>query len=87
MEIISGPGLKGRPWPELMPYHRAALVLPADPGRPLDPEDGWADRDTAPALATGPHRGWPAVPTGAWLTIHRPGGPAWFDGEIGATRE
>lgn len=62
METISGPGLLGRPWPELMPGHRPALVLPADPGRPLETRDGWAGRDTAPtpATATGPHRGWSA---------------------------
>ncbi|MFJ9523604.1 hypothetical protein ACIRPK_35920 [Kitasatospora sp. NPDC101801] len=31
-DVIGGPGLLGRPWPELMPDHRPALVLPAGPG-------------------------------------------------------
>ncbi|MFJ8478416.1 hypothetical protein [Kitasatospora sp. NPDC094011] len=83
MEIISSLG-PARPWPELMPGHRPALVLPADPDRPLVPEEGWTDR---PSLATGPHPGWSAVLADYQLTIHRPSGPAWFDGEISATRE
>ncbi|WP_405021281.1 hypothetical protein OHV05_34620 [Kitasatospora sp. NBC_00070] len=87
MEIISGPGLRGRPWPELMPDHQPVLVFPADVGRPLVLEDGWAERGTTPALATGPHPGWSAVLDGYRLTVRRPGGPAWFDGEVAATRE
>ncbi|MFE7590120.1 hypothetical protein ACFU6K_12005 [Kitasatospora sp. NPDC057512] len=87
MAIISGLGPHGRPWPEFMPGHRPALVLPADPGRPLVPEDGWASRVTAPTLGTGPYRGWSAVLTGYQLTIHRPGDAVWFDGEISATRK
>ena len=87
MEMISGPDLLGRPWPELMPDHRPVLVLPADPGRLLVLEDGWADRHTASALATGPQPAWSAVLADYRLTIHRPGGLTWFDGEIAATRE
>ncbi|WBP92167.1 hypothetical protein [Kitasatospora cathayae] len=58
------------------------------PGRLLVLEDGWADRDTAtPGPAAGPDPTWSAVPADNWLTIRRPGGLTWFDGEIAATRE
>ncbi len=87
MEMISSPDLRGRPWPELMPDHRPVLVLPAAPGRLLDLEDGWSDRDTVPTLTAGPRSDWSAVLAGARLTIHRPGGLTWFDCEIEATRE
>ncbi|MFE5586353.1 hypothetical protein [Kitasatospora sp. NPDC056531] len=87
MEMISSTGLGGQPWPELMPDRRPVLVVPAAPGRLLVLEDGWADRHTAPALAAGPQPTWSAVLAGARLTIHRPGGLTWFDGEIAATRE
>ncbi|MFE2729442.1 hypothetical protein [Kitasatospora sp. NPDC059327] len=86
MEIISGSGPR-RPWPELTRDHRPVLIVPADPGRPLVLEDGWADRDAAPATATGPNPAWSAVLGGYRLTIHRPGGRAWFDDEIATTRE
>ncbi|WP_043478259.1 hypothetical protein [Kitasatospora sp. MBT66] len=86
MEIVSDPGPR-RPWPELLSDHRPVLVLPADPGRLPVPEDGWADRDTAPAPGTDPNSGWSAVLDGYWLTVRRPSGTVWFDGETAATRE
>ncbi|MGY0466959.1 hypothetical protein ACW14Y_42870 (plasmid) [Kitasatospora sp. cg17-2] len=87
MEIISGSGLLGGPWTELMPDLRPVLVLPADPGRPLVPGDGWTGHDTALMPAAGPHPLWSAVLTGHRLTVHRPGGQVWFDGGITVTRE
>ncbi|WP_043463470.1 hypothetical protein [Kitasatospora sp. MBT66] len=88
MEMISGTGLGGHPWPELMPDRRPVLVVPAAPGRLLVLEDGWADRDTAtPELTAGPDPAWSAVLDDHRLTIHRPGGLTWFDGDIAATRE
>ncbi|MFB7669137.1 hypothetical protein ACFC1R_35360 [Kitasatospora sp. NPDC056138] len=87
METLDRTGLHGRPWPELLPDRRPVLVVPAAPARPLLLEDGWADRDTAPALAVGPQPDWSAVLTDSRLTIRRPGGLTWFDGEIAATRE
>ncbi|WP_033258912.1 MULTISPECIES: hypothetical protein [Kitasatospora] len=86
MELISGAGLHSRPWPELMPDGRPALILPAAPDRPVIAQDGWADRTTAFDPAAGPQPGWSAVLDDYRLTLHRPGGTAWFDGEIGADR-
>ncbi|MEV7927132.1 MULTISPECIES: hypothetical protein [unclassified Kitasatospora] len=86
MEIISSTGL-GRPWPELMPDRRPALVVPAAPGRPLLAEDGWAPHDDVPALTTGQQCAWSTVLDGYRLTVRRPCGLTWFDGEIAATRE
>ncbi|MGK4578675.1 hypothetical protein [Kitasatospora sp. HPMI-4] len=86
MEMIST-GLDGRPWPEFLFDRRPVLVVPAAPGRLPAPEDGWADRDTALALTAGPRPSWSAVLDESRLVIHRPGGEAWFDGEIGVTRE
>ncbi|MFD9061128.1 hypothetical protein ACFVZ3_06360 [Kitasatospora purpeofusca] len=86
MKTIGGPGLYW-PWPELMPDRRPVLVLPADPGRDLDPEEGWASRESAPVLTAASQVGWSATLNGYRLTIDRPGGQAWFDGEIAATRE
>ncbi|MEU8512946.1 hypothetical protein AB0C76_15365 [Kitasatospora sp. NPDC048722] len=85
--MINGTGLHGGAWPELLHGRRPVLLVPADPGRPLLPEDGRAGRDTACPTTTGPRTGWSAVLTGTWLTIHRPGGALWFDAEIAATRE
>lgn len=87
MEAIVSTGLQGHPWPELLPDRRPVLVVPAAPGRLLVLEDGWADRDTATMLTVGPQPGWSAVLDGSRLTVHRPGGLAWFDGEIAVTRE
>ncbi|MFE7527647.1 hypothetical protein ACFU7Y_18300 [Kitasatospora sp. NPDC057542] len=87
MEMISGTGLYGRPWPELMPGQRPVLVVPAVPGRPVLAEDGWAGRDTALDLAADPRPGWSAVLDDYRLTVRRPGGTAWFDGEITADRQ
>ncbi|RAJ32818.1 hypothetical protein K353_05816 [Kitasatospora sp. SolWspMP-SS2h] len=84
--MISGSGLRGRPWPELMPDGRAALVLPAAPDRPVFAGDGWADRTTGLGLAAGPRPGWSAVLDDYRLTLHRPGATVWFDGEVGADR-
>ncbi|MFH8387300.1 hypothetical protein ACH4E7_41410 [Kitasatospora sp. NPDC018058] len=70
-----------------MPDHRPALVIPADPGRRLLLEDGWAGHGTAPALAAAPQQAWSAVLAEVRLTVRRPGGLTWFDGEITATRE
>ncbi|MGW2376555.1 hypothetical protein [Kitasatospora sp. NPDC001683] len=78
----------GQSWPELLRDRRPVLVVPAAPGRLLVLEDGWADRDTAtPALAADPDTTWSAVLADNRLTIRRPGGLTWFDGEIAATRE
>ncbi|MBD0671658.1 hypothetical protein [Streptomyces sp. CBMA156] len=85
MEMISGTGL-GRPWPELMLDRRPALIVPAAPTRPLLAEDGWAGRDDL-ALAAGPQSAWSTVLAGCRLTVRRPGGLVWFDGEVAATRE
>ncbi|SDS50989.1 hypothetical protein SAMN05216371_0068 [Streptomyces sp. TLI_053] len=84
VEIIRGVGLCGLPWPELLPDRRPVLVAPEHPDRPLVLEDGWTDRDT---LTAGPQPGWSAVLAGMRLTIKRPGGENWFDGEIAGTRE
>ncbi|MFJ1752751.1 hypothetical protein [Kitasatospora sp. NPDC088134] len=85
MEMISGTGLEGRPWPELLSDGRPALIVPATPDRQALAEEGWAGRGTAD-LDTGPHPGWSATLTDAHLTVHRPGGAVWFDGEVGADR-
>jgi hypothetical protein len=79
-------GFDGRPWPEFVADRRPALVVPAAADRVLLPEDGWADRHTALALAE-PNEAWSAVLAGSHLAIHCPGGLPWFDGEIAATRE
>ncbi|RKE23397.1 hypothetical protein [Streptomyces sp. TLI_171] len=83
MELISGTGRAWPPWPELMPGHRPALVAPADPTRPVRPQDGW----TTPGCAPAPHPDWSAVFDGTRLTVHRPDGTRWFDGPIAAARE
>ncbi|WP_035876104.1 hypothetical protein [Kitasatospora cheerisanensis] len=81
MEMISATGLKGTPWPELMPDGRPALIVPAAPDRPVPAADGWASHDTAD-----PHPDWSAVLNDYRLTLHRPDGTTWFDGEIAADR-
>ncbi|MFE5586392.1 hypothetical protein [Kitasatospora sp. NPDC056531] len=85
MEMINSTRL-GHPWPELMPDRRPALVVPAGPGRLPLAEDGWAGRDDL-ALTTGPQAAWSTTLEDYRLTIRRPGGLTWFDGEIAATRE
>ncbi|MET9181880.1 hypothetical protein ABZX88_27165 [Kitasatospora aureofaciens] len=87
MEIVSSTGLDGLPWPELLPDRSPVLVFPAHPARLPVPEDGWAGCDAARTFPAAPQPGWSAVMTGTRLTIHRPGGAIWFDGEITATRE
>ncbi|MEU1425438.1 hypothetical protein [Kitasatospora sp. NPDC005751] len=85
MEMISGTGLGCRPWPEFLD-RRPALIVPSAPDRVLRGEDGWAERHTGRALA-GPEPSWSAVLTHCHLSVHRPGGLLWFDGEIAAARE
>ncbi|MFF7458643.1 hypothetical protein [Kitasatospora sp. NPDC008115] len=81
MELIST-GLYGAPWPELLPDLRPALVVPAAPDRLPQPGDGWARH--APE---DPDPAWSAVIEGLRLTVCRPGGRTWYDGDISAGRE
>lgn len=81
MEMTSGTGLHGRPWPELTPDRRPVLVVPAFPGRLMILDDGWSHH------ATDPRPAWSAVLDGHRLTLLRPGGQTWYDGEITTTHE
>ncbi|MFJ6623196.1 hypothetical protein ACIQOW_37220 [Kitasatospora sp. NPDC091335] len=82
---MAGTGLAGGAWPELMPGRCPVLVVPAAAGRPVVPGEGWA-RD-AGVLEEEPAPGWSAVAARPGLTVCRPDGGVWFDGEVGAGRE
>jgi hypothetical protein len=82
---VAGGAPESVPWPEFL-AGRPVLVVPAAPGRAPVPEDGWTDAGTALAL-THPRAGWSAVLKGRCLSLRRPGGEAWFEGEVAATRD
>ncbi|MEV7189799.1 hypothetical protein [Kitasatospora sp. NPDC093102] len=84
MEITAG-GLMGGAWPELMPGQCPVLVVPAAVGRPVTAGEGWA-RD-AGVLERDPAPGWSAIAAAPGLTVRRPDGGAWFDGQVTAGRE
>ncbi|MFE7526119.1 hypothetical protein ACFU7Y_10380 [Kitasatospora sp. NPDC057542] len=85
MEIVAGAGLVGGVWPELMPGQCPVLVVPDAARRPVTAEEGWA-RD-AGVLERDPAPGWSATASPPCLTVRRPDGEAWFDGELAAGRE
>ncbi|MFE7524580.1 hypothetical protein ACFU7Y_02515 [Kitasatospora sp. NPDC057542] len=85
MEIMAGTGLVGRAWPELVPGRCPVLVVPNAVGRPVAAGEGWAH--DAGVLERDPAPGWSATASPPCLTVRRPDGEAWFDGELAAGRE
>ncbi|WP_093858192.1 hypothetical protein [Streptomyces sp. TLI_053] len=80
---LTGTGLRGSPWPELLPDRRPVLVVPAMAGPAVLSGEGW----TAHVPGCDPAPGWSAVLDGQQLAVHRPGGRPWYEGPVAAGRQ
>ncbi|MCX4755166.1 hypothetical protein [Kitasatospora purpeofusca] len=80
---LTGTGLCGSPWPELLPDRRPVLVVPAMAGPAVPAGEGW----TAHPPGYDPTPGWTAVLDGQHLTVRRPGGQPWYKGPVAAGRQ
>ncbi|MFC5664998.1 hypothetical protein ACFP3U_18680 [Kitasatospora misakiensis] len=80
---LTGTGLRGSPWPELLPDRRPVLVVPAMAASPVLAGEGW----TAHPPGCDPAPGWSAVLDGQHLAVCRPGGHPWYDGPVAGGRQ
>ncbi|MGY0466763.1 hypothetical protein ACW14Y_41885 (plasmid) [Kitasatospora sp. cg17-2] len=80
---LTGTGLCGSPWPELLPDRRPVLVVPAAAASPVVAGEDW----TAHPPGHDPAPGWSAVLDGQHLTVRRSGGYPWFEGSVAVGRQ
>ncbi|MFJ4674092.1 hypothetical protein [Kitasatospora purpeofusca] len=80
---LTGTGLRGSPWPELLPDRRPVLVVPAVATSSALAAEGWTAH--LPGYDTAPR--WSAAFDGHRLAVHRPDGHPWYDGPVTAGRQ